>query len=72
MHAYHHERDVHARNYGDLPLWDLVFGTYFNPSAFQGEVGFEGDKALRVGDMLMMRDVHRPDERPVCCAFRNG
>jgi len=72
MHAYHHERDVHARNYGDLPLWDLVFGTYFNPPAFQGEVGFDGDKALRVGDMLMMRDVHRPDDRPVCCAFRSG
>jgi len=72
MHACHHERDVHARNYSDLPLWDLVFGTYFNPPEFRGSVGFDQDKALRVGDMLMMRDVHRSEHRPACCAFRSG
>ena len=30
-HSAHHERGVHARNYGDLPLFDIIFGTFHNP-----------------------------------------
>lgn len=39
-HAYHHGMNVHAMNYSDLPLWDIVFGTFRNPKDFDGEVGF--------------------------------
>lgn len=60
MHALHHERGVHARNYSDLPLWDLVFGTWVNPASFEGRVGFDDDAAGRLRDMLLMRDAHRP------------
>ena len=30
-HMLHHERDVHARNFGDMPVWDRIFGTYAEP-----------------------------------------
>lgn len=57
-HCLHHERDVHGRNYGDLPLWDMVFGTYANPrDDFRGQVGFGAFATGRIGDMLLMRDV---------------
>jgi sterol desaturase/sphingolipid hydroxylase (fatty acid hydroxylase superfamily) len=56
-HGQHHEAGVHARNYGDLPLWDLLFGTFSNPPRFTGEVGFGGQAHRRVGAMLLGRDV---------------
>jgi sterol desaturase/sphingolipid hydroxylase (fatty acid hydroxylase superfamily) len=58
MHCLHHEFGIHARNYGDLPLWDLLFGTFENPSGFAGRVGFEAAASARVSDMLQMRDVN--------------
>jgi sterol desaturase/sphingolipid hydroxylase (fatty acid hydroxylase superfamily) len=58
MHAYHHELEKHGRNYGDLPIWDMLFGTYFNPARFDGVVGFGFDISGRIGDMLLWRDVN--------------
>lgn len=60
MHCLHHEFGVHARNYGDLPLWDLLLGTFENPRRFDGRVGFEPAAAARVADMLRMQDVNAP------------
>jgi len=54
-HSCHHERGVHARNYSDLPLWDMVFGTFHNPTTFDGEVGFYEGSSKRVGDLLRGR-----------------
>ncbi len=34
-HCIHHQRDVHAYNYGDLPIWDMLFGTFRNPAGFR-------------------------------------
>lgn len=57
-HCLHHERDVHARNYGDLPLWDMLFGTFENPHGlFHGKVGFGPLSRHSIGDMLLMRSV---------------
>jgi sterol desaturase/sphingolipid hydroxylase (fatty acid hydroxylase superfamily) len=39
-HCHHHELNVHAYNYADLPIWDIVFGTFRNPDKFEGKVGF--------------------------------
>jgi sterol desaturase/sphingolipid hydroxylase (fatty acid hydroxylase superfamily) len=39
-HCHHHELNVHAYNYADLPIWDIVFGTFRNPDTFEGKVGF--------------------------------
>ena len=40
-HCLHHQFNMHAYNYADLPLVDIVFGTFKNPAAFCGRVGFE-------------------------------
>jgi sterol desaturase/sphingolipid hydroxylase (fatty acid hydroxylase superfamily) len=57
-HFVHHQRDVHAYNYGDFPLWDLLFGTFRNPAAFGTEdVGFAEPADGRLGAMLLFRDV---------------
>lgn len=58
-HGIHHERGVHAYNYSDLPLWDMVFGTFRNPREFAGEVGFWKGASSKIGDMLLARDVSR-------------
>lgn len=59
-HAVHHRRGHHGYNYADLPLWDLLMGTFRNPRRFLGEVGFEGDAAMRMAPMLVGRDANRP------------
>lgn len=56
MHRVHHQRGVHAGNYG-LPLWDLVFGTWRNPHVGPAECGFADDKERLIGQMLMLKDV---------------
>lgn len=58
-HVLHHARDNQARNYGDLPIWDMVFGTFNNPRAPSSvTVGFDTVRSTRIKDMLLMRDVN--------------
>jgi sterol desaturase/sphingolipid hydroxylase (fatty acid hydroxylase superfamily) len=59
-HSHHHERGVHARNYSDLPVFDLVFGTFHNPRDFAAQQGFYDGASARLGDMLAFRDVSAP------------
>jgi sterol desaturase/sphingolipid hydroxylase (fatty acid hydroxylase superfamily) len=59
-HCEHHRLGVHAHNYGDLPLWDLLLGTFRNPAHFEGRCGFESPLDRRVGTMLACADVNRP------------
>jgi hypothetical protein len=48
---------VHARNYADLPLFDLIFGTFYNPRDFAPQAGLYDGASTRVWDMLRFRDV---------------
>lgn len=57
MHSLHHERGVHRFNYGDIALWDMVFGTWRNPQAWEGQAGFYDGVSDRIGDLLIGRDV---------------
>jgi sterol desaturase/sphingolipid hydroxylase (fatty acid hydroxylase superfamily) len=59
-HCEHHRLGVHANNYGDLPIWDLLLGTFRNPAQFVGECGFESPADRRLGAMLAFRDVNEP------------
>lgn len=59
-HCVHHRRGVHAYNYGDLPLWDILLGTFRNPREFNGECGFEAPADGRLGAMLAFADVNAP------------
>ncbi len=59
-HVLHHARNSQTRNYSDLPIWDMVFGTFDNPrAAWSGTVGFDTPRNTRIKDMLLMRDVHK-------------
>ena len=57
-HCIHHQRDVHAYNYGDLPIWDILFGTFRNPATFEGDAGFDQPASGRLGAMLAFADVN--------------
>ena len=56
-HGVHHQRGVHASNYSDLPIWDIVFGTFDNPETFEAEVGYWKGASTRLRDMMLFRDV---------------
>ncbi len=55
MHRRHHELGWHRSNYSDLPIWDLMFGTYDNPRETPVTCGFDGTKELQLGRMLLGR-----------------
>lgn len=57
-HGVHHRRGFHAYNYSDLPVWDMLWGTFRNPAEFHGDVGFELAESTRIGAMLVGRDVN--------------
>ena len=63
-HALHHQHGVHAHNYGDIALWDLLFGTFRNPASFEGAAGYYDGASARLGDMLLGRDVTEPERPP--------
>ncbi len=56
-HSIHHGRDIHSYNFADLPVFDLIFGTFRNPAAFNAETGFYPGASERVADMVLFRDV---------------
>ncbi len=58
-HRLHHGRGIHAYNYSDLPLIDMIFGSWRNPDDFPSATGFRHGASLRLGDMLLARDVAR-------------
>jgi sterol desaturase/sphingolipid hydroxylase (fatty acid hydroxylase superfamily) len=60
MHRIHHARGVHYGNFGDLPIWDMLFGTYRNPAEFEAACGFEPAREARFGAMLAFRNVNGP------------
>lgn len=64
-HNIHHQRGVHAFNYGDLAIWDLAFGTYRNPEGpIAVEVGYWRGGSQQIAAMLLGRDVTSPPPAP--------
>lgn len=53
MHRRHHQRDWHRGNYADLPVWDLLFGTFDNPREVPAPCGFAGQRELRLVALLL-------------------
>lgn len=56
-HTIHHARGIHAHNYSDLPLFDILFGTFVNPRGYERETGFYPGASSRVWEMLQGKDV---------------
>lgn len=63
QHAVHHARGVHAYNYSDFPVYDLLFGTFNNPKDFQGEYGFYDGGSAKVMDMMFFKDINESDQK---------
>jgi sterol desaturase/sphingolipid hydroxylase (fatty acid hydroxylase superfamily) len=59
-HSVHHGKGIHRFNYSDLPLWDMVFGTFRNPREFQREHGFYKGASARIPEMLACQDITSP------------
>jgi sterol desaturase/sphingolipid hydroxylase (fatty acid hydroxylase superfamily) len=58
-HRIHHLRNKrdHSKNYGDLPLWDILGGTFENPATMDRPTGFAPEVESRVSEMICGRDV---------------
>lgn len=61
-HVIHHGKGIHRYNYSDLPLWDMLFGTYRNPrrGGEPVDVGFYIGASKRIPAMLLFQDVSKP------------
>jgi sterol desaturase/sphingolipid hydroxylase (fatty acid hydroxylase superfamily) len=59
-HAVHHERGVHAGNYGNLAIWDIAFGTFHNPPRAPAQAGFYDGASSRIPEMLVGLAVDTP------------
>jgi len=57
-HAIHHQLGVHNYNFGDLTIWDRLFGTFREAEGFAQRCGFPGRHEERLADMLAFRDVY--------------
>ncbi len=58
-HSLHHARGIHKYNYSDVPIWDILFGTFQNPKGHDHENGFFDGSSDRIGDMLLFRDINK-------------
>jgi sterol desaturase/sphingolipid hydroxylase (fatty acid hydroxylase superfamily) len=61
-HLVHHEQGLHDYNYSDLPLWDILFGTFRNPREWNARCGFGDANEHRIVEMLIGVDVSRAKE----------
>jgi len=58
QHNIHHQRGVHRYNYADLPVIDMLFGTFRNPASVDDvPCGFHDGASSRIPAMLIGRDV---------------
>jgi sterol desaturase/sphingolipid hydroxylase (fatty acid hydroxylase superfamily) len=56
-HTIHHGKGLHACNYSDLPIFDILLGTFRNPQGYEMETGFYEGASARIPEMLAFRDV---------------
>jgi sterol desaturase/sphingolipid hydroxylase (fatty acid hydroxylase superfamily) len=52
MHRIHHQQGLHHYNYSDLPVWDMLFGTYRNPVVVDNKTGFPDNNENKVWALL--------------------
>ena len=58
LHSIHHQLDVHKFNFGDIPLWDRLFGTYKDTTEFTEKCGFPDENEQLIFKMLAFKDVY--------------
>jgi sterol desaturase/sphingolipid hydroxylase (fatty acid hydroxylase superfamily) len=57
-HCVHHQRAHHTQNFSDLPLWDMLFGTFHNPRVAPEKCGFGPEAERQLPEMLLGRRIH--------------
>lgn len=61
MHKIHHKEGVHYNNFSDLPMWDMLFGTYENPKEKEDTAcGFCDTKERKFVKILSFKNVNKP------------
>jgi len=62
-HNIHHAQSIHRYNYADLPLVDMLFGTFRNPRELKSTAcGYYHGASSRIPEMLIGRDVTTPPQ----------
>ena len=61
-HTIHHGKGLHRYNYSDLPIFDILFGTFRNPKGYEMDVGYYDGASARIIDMLLCRDIYEEPE----------
>jgi sterol desaturase/sphingolipid hydroxylase (fatty acid hydroxylase superfamily) len=51
-HCVHHPHGHHTNNFSDLPLWDMLFGTFENPRTAPTICGFGPEAEQRLPALL--------------------
>ena len=72
-HTIHHAKGIHKYNYADLPIFDMLFGTFKNPSKYEHETGFYNGASARIVDMLLFKKVSKSvskTEKPIKTLFK--
>jgi sterol desaturase/sphingolipid hydroxylase (fatty acid hydroxylase superfamily) len=57
-HRIHHRYRHHTQNFADLPVWDMIFGTFANAIGSPARCGFDSWREDRFEDMLVFRNVN--------------
>ncbi|MEM9648903.1 MAG: sterol desaturase family protein [Bacteroidota bacterium] len=58
-HTVHHAKGIHKHNYSDLPIFDILFGTFENPKNYQHQTGFFHGASAKVWQMLTFKDLNK-------------
>lgn len=60
-HSLHHGKGVHYFNFSDIPLFDMLFGTFRNPYKGPKQTGFNNESSKQLIAMHLMKDLSRND-----------
>jgi sterol desaturase/sphingolipid hydroxylase (fatty acid hydroxylase superfamily) len=58
-HTIHHAKGIHAYNYSDLPIFDIIFGTFKNPKNYEYDTGFYSGASKRIWEMILFKNVEK-------------
>ncbi|HEY8944688.1 MAG TPA: sterol desaturase family protein [Polyangiaceae bacterium] len=56
-HLVHHQHGLHHYNYADLPIFDILFGTFKNPERWEARCGLGPQQEHRLIEMLAGKDI---------------
>ncbi|WP_370477792.1 sterol desaturase family protein [Tamlana flava] len=59
-HTVHHAKGIHKYNYSDLPIFDIIFGSFKNPKTYEHETGFYDGASSKIIEMLTFQDINNP------------